>query len=218
MIEGLILGLSSGLSCLTSCGPVILPWLAAEGQSVLSTARRLVLFVLGRYIGYLAFAFLAWSLGSALGTHGRMRAQAMGMAYIAIAITLLAYAWASRFRSCDDPAPCPVHAMQSRTRQLAGYFRQATPIVLGALTGLNVCPPFIAAGLRASAERTAGGALVFFTWFFLGTSVWFVPAVAIGWLRRIEGLTIVARMMTVLIAAYYAYLGAIALIGAWIHV
>ena len=57
------------------------------------------------------------------------------------------------------------------------------------------------------------GALTFFAVFFVGTSVWFLPFVSLGCVRRNEAVTTVARMAMVLIAIYYGFLGLTMLIG-----
>ncbi len=49
--------------------------------------------------------------------------------------------------------------------------------------------------------------------FFVGTSVWFVPFVSLGRVRRNEAVTTVARMAMVLIAVYYLFLGSAMLMG-----
>jgi hypothetical protein len=54
--------------------------------------------------------------------------------------------------------------------------------------------------------------MLFFAVFFLGTSVWFVPFAGLGWVRRNEAVTTVARMAMVLIALYYLYAGLMTLI------
>jgi len=83
------------------------------------------------------------------------------------------------------------------------------------VTGLNLCPPFVAAGLRATQEPNLTGVLLFFTVFFLGTSVWFLPSVSLGLLRRFEAIAVVARFTLFLLAAYYGYLAVIVLAREW---
>jgi sulfite exporter TauE/SafE len=83
---------------------------------------------------------------------------------------------------------------------------------LGFLTGVSLCPPFVAAGVRAAEAASMAEAVLFFAVFFFGTSVWFVPFAGLGWVRRNEGVTTVARMAMVLIALYYLYAGFMTLI------
>jgi hypothetical protein len=71
----------------------------------------------------------------------------------------------------------------------------------------------VIAGVRAAELDSAAAALVFFAVFFLGTSVWFLPFVGLGCVRRSQAVTTVARMAMVLIAVYYVFLGTTMLMG-----
>ena len=88
---------------------------------------------------------------------------------------------------------------------------------LGFLTGLSLCPPFVVAGVRAAELHNLIAALLFFAVFFVGTSIWFVPFLGLGCVRRNEAVMTVARMTMVLIALYYFYLGSMLLIGRKVH-
>ena len=87
------------------------------------------------------------------------------------------------------------------------------PVVLGLLTGLNICPPFIAATVRAAERHSLLGAIGFFVLMFAGTSVWFLPLVVTGTARKVPQSAVVARTAMALVAAYYGYTGALALYG-----
>jgi sulfite exporter TauE/SafE len=93
----------------------------------------------------------------------------------------------------------------------------AKPLFLGLFTGLSLCPPFVAAGVRAAESRSLAASILFFLLFFVGTSVWFVPALAVSALRRMEPVATVARMTMVVLALYYAYLGVIGLSWGLLH-
>ena len=67
--------------------------------------------------------------------------------------------------------------------------------------------------MRAAEAANLAAALFFFAVFFVGTSIWFVPFLGIGWIRRNEAITTVARMAMVLIAFYYLCVGLMTLIG-----
>ena len=209
-MEPLVLGLSSGLACVASCGPVVLPWLTFEREAFLSAARLLGLFLAGRLAGYLGFAVLAWALGLALPAASRTGAVVFAVAHLALAAALLAYVVPAR-KGCAGA--CAGGEAARRSRPLRGL----APAAFGLLTGLSPCPPFLAAGVRAAERHSLPGALAFFALFFVGTSAWFAPFALVASLRRFEALATVARLTTVLVAAYYGYLGAVALGGALLH-
>ncbi len=82
-------------------------------------------------------------------------------------------------------------------------------MALGFLTGVNLCPPFLAATVRAAQLRSLPAAVAFFAAFFAGTSVWFLPFLTVGAARHIPGSRVVAQTAMAIVAVYYAYLGAI---------
>ena len=85
--------------------------------------------------------------------------------------------------------------------------------MLGLLTGLSLCPPFVAAGFRAAQLGSVIQALLFFLFFFAGTTVWFVPFAGFGCIVRNQAVITVARMTMALIAVYYLLLGIAMLMG-----
>jgi hypothetical protein len=68
--------------------------------------------------------------------------------------------------------------------------------------------------VRAAATHSLAGALSFFTLFFAGTSLWFLPALGVSWLGRFSAIPSVARMTMAALAVYYAYLGVVS-VAAW---
>jgi hypothetical protein len=195
--EAAALGLSSGPACLASCGPVLLPWLAAERRNTQATALALTEFLAGRLAGYLVFAAAAWLAGAAVPLPPRTRAIVFGAAHIGIALALAWYVIRPKR-----------HCIRS------GH---AAPLTLGLLTGLNLCAPFLAAAIRAAESPTLAGAIAFFAAYFAGTTVWFLPAIGVASLRRFEALPVVARYTLAVLAAWYAYLGLIALLRSLVH-
>ena len=200
--EALLLGISSGPACLASCGPVLLPALAAERKAAGRTGLVLVQFLAGRLAGYLGFAVVAWLAGFSLALRPEARTLALGLADLGLAVLLGAYAYA---------LPRSV----AHCGGLCARYRRLAPAAIGLVTGINLCPPFVAAGVRAAETASLGGALGFFFLFFLGTSVWFAPAVSVGLLRRFEAVSTVARLTLLLLAGYYGYLAVVLIGRAW---
>jgi hypothetical protein len=85
-------------------------------------------------------------------------------------------------------------------------------VALGFLTGINLCPPFLIAGVQAVQLGSLAGTLGFFACFFVGTAVWFVPFAALGLVRRTEPFVLVARMAAGLLACWYGLMGIVILI------
>lgn len=207
LAEAALLGLASGPACLLSCGPVLAPCLAARGEAVRGTARTLAIFLCGRLAGYLCFSVLAWAAGMAAPADRRTQALLYGVVDLALAAMLLVYA--RGVRRCSPGQPLVT---------IGGGAKTWAPAALGLLTGLNICPPFVAAAVRAAEARSLLLAAAFFAVFFVGTAVWSLPLAAAGWLRRAPAVAAVARMTMVILAGWYAYLGIIALSWRFAHV
>jgi len=214
-MEALVLGFASGPVCLASCGPVLLPWMIAVPERPRALFGSLAMFMGGRLAGYMLFAAAAWTVGLSLPADGAVRALIFGLANLLLAALLAICAWAprtlGRIRRGGSETPLLRIEPSVKTRKPAA-------LVLGFLTGLNLCPPFVAAGVRAAEIPSLPGALFFFLAFFAGTAVWFLPALAVGPLSRIPAASTVARMVLGLMAAYYAYLGLVSLYWRWMHV
>lgn len=202
LAEALALGLMSGPACVASCGPVVVPTLLAEHSGLRLHGRYLFTFLATRLCGYLLFAALAWEFGNLATLPTSARSLVFGPIHLLLAGALLRYAY-SVGRTCD-------HSCKSAelvTIGAAGNHRIPGAAALGFLTGVSLCPPFVAAGVRAAEATSMVAAVLFFAAFFLGTSIWFVPFAALGWVRRNEAVITVARMAMVLIALYYFYAG-----------
>jgi hypothetical protein len=204
-VEAVLLGFAMGPACLASCGPVLFPWLAAAARPLAGTAFLLAQFLAGRLAGYLVFAAAAWLLGFALPLEPPVRAAIFGAAHLAIAAALIFYALRLRKPKLPDCGSCAFSSQVHR------WYDSTTPAVLGFLTGVNLCPPFVGAAVRAAEAGALSGAELFFVLFFAGTAVWFVPALAIGFLQHLPAAAVVARMTMVLLGGYYGYAGVISL-------
>ncbi len=204
--EPLLLGFSSGLACLAACGPILLPWLAAAGAGWGGTTARLAGFLAGRLAGYLGFAVVAWALGLALPLAPRSGIVLAAVVDVALGAMLAFYA----VRPVRPVGPCG--PMARRTPRGIG------PVVLGLLTGLNLCPPFVAAAVRAAQTHSLPAALGFFALFFAGTLVWFLPFLGVGAVRRFTAVPTVARFTAGLVAVYYGGRGIVTLTGVLLHV
>lgn len=211
VLEPFSLGLSSGLLCLTACGPVVLPWLASEGAPLAATLTLLARFLVGRLVGYLGFAFVVWLVGLALPLSTPANAVWFGVVRIALAAALVVFV-VKRPRACENAVDCTACRLVT-----APSPRRIAPFVLGLTSGLSPCPPFIVAGVRAAERQSLMGSLLFFSLFFVGTSMWFVPIAGVAAGRRFAAVAIVARLTAMVVAGYYGYLGFATLGGILIH-
>ena len=136
VIQGFLLGLANGASCLATCAPVLLPYLLSEGRSVRSNARPLLHFLGGRLIGYLAFAVFAWEAGRWIRDWAGS-GLIFGMIYAVLAFVLMTYGFS------PPPAACAASGLGGRLASFAGHWPWMMPGLMGLLTGLSLCPPFL---------------------------------------------------------------------------
>jgi hypothetical protein len=216
MFEGFLLGLSTCTVCLATCAPVMVPFFLAEGRPLGSGFWALLQFLGGRLIGYGVFAVLAWGLGQALGELPAGRGLLLGAATVLLSAVLIIYGFGVlplRPLRHDCPAE-PAAGWRERVQKRWPFL---LPVLLGFLTGLNLCPPFLLALTRAAGGEHPPGlaaSLLFFLAFFLGTSVCFVPMPLLGTFRRLQVLKILGRLAAGLVGIYLLVSGGISMLAA----
>ena len=165
--------------------------------------RQLAVFLFGRLVGYLLFAAIVWSIGASIPRSWVARSWIFGGIQLLLAAALLVYAagWPHRRRAISDPS--------ARLVQIGNPLRPRTSgaLTLGFLTGINLCPPFLVAGVRAAQSDSLPVALLFFVFFFAGTAIWFVPFLSLGFVRRSPAFVTVARVTAALLACWYGFTG-----------
>lgn len=199
-MQGFLLGLANGTSCLALCAPVLIPFLLNEGNNVRQNLATLCKFLGGRLGGYLLFGLLAWAVGGLLSGAGGTQALLIGGTYVGLSVLLLV----AVFRKKRPTAgACTLSQAQARFRRWPALI----PVGMGLLAGLKVCPPLLLAFTDAASSGTLGGSLLLFVTFFLGTSLYFLPITLLGAFTRVPDLRIVGKFAAVIVALYYLFAG-----------
>jgi sulfite exporter TauE/SafE len=204
-MQGFLLGLANGVTCLAYCAPVLIPLMLGEGQKTRQNWSMLGKFLAGRLGGYLLFGILAWLASQLIFGAAAYRHLLFGAIYVVLAALLLVYGLARA------PAPCA-----GSIRGARAFLRRwpaLLPLGLGFLTGLNLCPPFLLAITSAASAGSLAASLVFFFAFFVGTSVYFIPIAFVGLMSHVNALRTVGKLAAVLMAMYYLYSGIIYIAG-----
>jgi hypothetical protein len=212
--DALALGLASGPACLAACGPVLVPSLLAGRAGFLPNLRTIAVFLGTRLLGYLLFARVAWELGALASMLIKPHPHLIGLVYVLMAGVLAWYAYSVRRNCAGSCSPSKLVTIGGAVDESGNTQKGIAGVaMLGFLTGLNFCPPFVVAGIRAAELGSLSGALLFFAVFFAGTSIWFVPIAGLGCVVRNQALITVARMAMGLVAFYYLALGLYMLLG-----
>lgn len=209
-MEAFILGLSSGAVCLAYCAPVLVPCLLAGAETVGRNAEVVIRFLAGRLIGYLAFGVISWAIGRSILEAAGHRGILVGGAYMLLSVMLIAFGFFGRFHRCEVKAVNRVAVRLFPGQKGLSFF---LPVIAGLVTGLNFCPPFLLAFAAAAAKSGLLQSLFFFFMFFIGTSLFLIPAPFLGFLRRVPHLNVVGKLAAGIVGLYYFYSGIIMCAG-----
>jgi len=206
LVQGFLLGLANGVSCLGTCAPVLLPYLVSEGRTVRGSTVPLLHFLGGRLVGYLVFAIAAWEAGRWIrGTGGG--GIVFGIIYAILGFVLMAYGFSTPAASCAGSG------LGGRVEFLARKQPWLMPGAMGLLTGLSLCPPFLAALAGATSQVTLISSLLFFAAFFAATTLYLVPFPLAGLLGRSQAVRIIGRLAAGLMGVFYLYRSLILMYG-----
>jgi sulfite exporter TauE/SafE len=205
-MQGFLLDLANGMTCLAFCAPVLVPFLLEQGEDVRQNLVMLLKFLGGRLGGYMLFGLFARATGSLLLPAISYQGLVIGMAYVGLSTLLLV---AVLLNQGPAPGACAFEGAQARLSRWPALL----PVGMGLLAGLKVCPPLLLAIANAASTGTLGGSLLLFMAFFLGTSVYFLPISLLGALTRVPDLRIVGRFAAVIVALHYLYSGILLLAG-----
>jgi sulfite exporter TauE/SafE len=204
-MQGFLLGLGNGATCVAYCTPVLVPYMLGEGKGIFQNYLVLSKFLLGRLAAYLIFACVAWLVNwSVLGQTG-LRGLLTGGLYVIFSCLMILYAFFKTETSCAA----------HKISRIAGRLRNPflIPLVAGLVSGMALCPPLLLALTDAGSKGSLSYSMLFFLMFFIGTSLFFVPIPFVGVLRRFQALRIIGRMAAGLVGFYYLYSGIIAVIA-----
>ncbi len=196
LVEAFLLGLSTGPVCLAYCAPILVPLIVSEEEQhkYSRTLRLLGLFLLGRFGGYLSVGLVTGLLGSRIFKFGKGSPQVVLTLLIGIILLVLGL-----MKNFPHLKLCKIWP---GGRSSAGW-----GVVLGFLTGLSICPPFIAAMTASAALGSLQGSIFYFTAFFFGTALYLPLMILLGPLCRIEAANHVAKICLILTGSWFTLKG-----------
>lgn len=205
--NGFFLGLANGTVCLAYCSPVLVPYLLAEGNNVKFNFLHMGQFLFGRLIGYILFGILSWTASKIFLGNLKDSSLIFGVLYIIFAAMMFYYGLSNTHKSCS------AKKMSGFTTRLSNKLPFLVPFLFGLITGVNLCPPLLLVFTEAMSKGSLMSSLLFFTAFFAGTMVYFIPLPLLGVFSNFKHLKTVGKMAATLMSFYYLYIGIITIGG-----
>jgi len=191
-------GLALGPACILHCGVYHAAFLTRHADT---TRRRNailgVMLIVGRLSAYLLFGLM---LGL-LTTTGVLVIQPWALT---LALALVMAVYALKPRRATASCRCAKHP-----RLVAG-----SGFLLGFMTGLSPCPPFLASRLIALRVHGVSGAVLTLLAFFAGSSIYMVP-VWFGVLALPKRFSVRLGTVSRVFAACVAVYACVSLVGIW---
>jgi sulfite exporter TauE/SafE len=194
--EGFMLGLSTGISCLATCGPVYAPYLMQYERDLVKNLFVICELSAGRFFAYIIVGAAAGVIGRQLNFEGKSLITASG--YILFSAFLLF----TVFRTHQRDHHCHIGKFKKN-----GILDR--PILLGLLTGVNICPPFLMALTKAFEGSGPIAGMSLFTSFFIGTTLFLLPVSAFGILGSKLTFRKIARWSAVVVSIWFCTLATI---------
>lgn len=206
-MEGFFLGLANGTVCVAYCAPALVPYMLGTGKNTIENFSTLAKFLLGRFLGYMVFALLAWITNKIILQNTIYKELILGLAYIILAVLLFFYG------IINSHTFCSVKRAKKLLSKLSFVNSKILPIMIGLFTGLNLCPPFLIAFTGAAGSGSILGSMFFFLMFFIATSLYFLPIPFIAMLKHHGEFKYIGKMTAVIMSLYYLYMGIIIIQG-----
>ncbi len=161
--------------------------MASEQRPAKRNLALIIQFLVGRFLGYLAFGLVFGALGEKMGQ--LEIALAINISLILLSILMLFYLFGLLKKK---ETTCLSQKFQSRNATLMGF-----------LLGINVCPPFLLSLAYVFSLQSLWKSAIYFILFFLASSVFFLPMIAVGFLGKQKEFRSVARWSGILSACIF---------------
>ena len=181
------MGLAAAPVCAGICVPALLPALLSRDDTrVRSHALSVGAFLAGRLLGYAAVGLLFGWLGTRVSGSSFYVASRLARALLGAALLLYAVSETTRAGGFCRA----VHRWGTAAR---------FPLLIGLLSGVNLCPPFVAAVEQVASHGGALHGLAYFLVFFLATSLVTVPVFFVALGNIVQALRSIGRVACALV-------------------
>jgi len=191
LIQPFLLGLTVGIFCFTYCVPFIAPYMVSEERKTRANISAILKFIFGRFGGYVLFGAIFGYLGE------KINSQAVNLILI---ISLMVLSFVLIFYALGFLKP--------KLSFCSGkFFREKSPLLMGFLMGINICPPFLMSLAYVFTLHSAIKGIIYFIMFFIGTSPYILPLVFLGFLGKMKEFRLIARISALIVGIVFLVYG-----------
>lgn len=186
IIFGYLAGLSVGIYCLGLCLPIFLPILLSQKRTTKNSLFILLEFSCGRLLGYFLFGLIIGLIGELI--------KSSFIHYLVALVNM----WTGLLMIMYS-----LGKIDKKFCVAIPFAKIKWPFLLGFLTGVNVCPPFIASLTYVFNLQNLLASIIYFLMFFLGTTTYLVPTAFLGLLTRFKWISKIAQVSGVIVGLYF---------------
>ncbi|MFZ5559304.1 MAG: sulfite exporter TauE/SafE family protein [Patescibacteria group bacterium] len=193
LIQPFLLGISVGIFCFTYCVPFIGPYLVSEQRKIAKNFKIILEFILGRLGGYILFGAIFGYLGE------RISNQTVNLILIT---SLMVLSVVLIFYAIGFLKPKGIFCSAKYIK-----FREKSPILMGFLMGINICPPFLMSLAYVFSLHSILKGIIYFLMFFMGTTLYFLPITFLGFLGLMKEFRLIARIAGLIVGFAFLIYG-----------
>lgn len=191
IIDGLLIGLSVGASCLASCGPLVISVIMKNTPTTSDAYAYLLKFMSGRFVAYTLIALFTCLLCQSLS----LPKNIIAITTFIVGLMMIINAFVKM------PSYC------LKGRGIKSFVRQhmswAYISMLGFVSSINVCPPIIAVATSSATSATIAESLTTFTLFFIGSSVYMLPLPLISLIGDKEAMQTIGKFASIIVGVVF---------------
>lgn len=177
------------------------PFFLGEAKSTRSNILSITRFLTGKLVGYLFWGIVAYLFGRSLETLPLYNTLLFGIIFLLLSICM-AYSGLS-----NAQGRCTLKIIQRNFKGPIILKNGMMTVLLGLLTGINFCPPFLLAFSSTASNNDLAHSLFYFFSFYVGTLLYFIPVIFLGALSKEVQIQTIGKMMSSIMAMYFFYKG-----------
>jgi len=191
LVQPFLLGLSVGIFCFSYCVPFIAPYIVAEQRKIKRNFKVILKFIFGRFCGYVLFGAIFGYLGERISNSTINLILIISLMVLSLFLIIYALGFLKpKWSLCSGK-----------------FFREKSPLAMGFLMGINICPPFLMSLAYVFTLHSVIKGIVYFIVFFIATSLYMLPLVFLGLLGKLKEFRLIARISALIVGIIFLIYG-----------